>query len=232
MGGVGLLVIAVTSIWVLVDAESIGVRKGRIQGLGDMGKWGWFFSCLGIWIFAFPFYLSKRNEFKEAALRSAARGDREWEPRSKLSDQGRNVKINSANLQYCTKCGHLVAKVAPRCPGCGAPHTSSSTGTNVATQNAVVTQNAQVPILGFIAVCLGVASLIMPYFAAVFFAPAALICRRDRSLASRTEVGLFRGHRNCLARLHWDIRRLTADYRRAVGWKFASVSVRSGRYRD
>ena len=29
--------------------------------------------------------------------------------------------MNSSNLQYCAQCGHLVAKVAPRCPGCGAP---------------------------------------------------------------------------------------------------------------
>jgi hypothetical protein len=29
--------------------------------------------------------------------------------------------MDTANLQYCTQCGHLVAKVAPRCPGCGAP---------------------------------------------------------------------------------------------------------------
>ena len=29
--------------------------------------------------------------------------------------------MNNANLQYCTQCGHLVAKVAPRCPKCGAP---------------------------------------------------------------------------------------------------------------
>jgi hypothetical protein len=29
--------------------------------------------------------------------------------------------MNAAKLQYCTKCGHLVGKVAPRCPKCGAP---------------------------------------------------------------------------------------------------------------
>lgn len=29
--------------------------------------------------------------------------------------------MNGTNLQYCTQCGHLVAKVAPRCPGCGTP---------------------------------------------------------------------------------------------------------------
>lgn len=29
--------------------------------------------------------------------------------------------MDTTRLQYCTKCGHLVAKVAPRCPACGTP---------------------------------------------------------------------------------------------------------------
>ncbi len=53
-----------TSILVLHDARAIGVRKGQIQGLGDMGPWGWFFSCLFFWIVGFPFYLFKRREYK------------------------------------------------------------------------------------------------------------------------------------------------------------------------
>ena len=52
-----------TSILVLHDARAIGVRKGQIQGLGDMGPWGWFFTCLFFWIVGFPFYLFKRREY-------------------------------------------------------------------------------------------------------------------------------------------------------------------------
>ena len=103
MGAVILLVIAATSIWVLVDADSIGVRKGRIQGVGDMGKWGWFFSCLGIWIFAFPFYLSKRNEFKEAALRNAG-----------------TSSVAAGRPNFCANCGRQISRPGARfCRGCG-----------------------------------------------------------------------------------------------------------------
>ncbi len=58
-----LLVIG-TSIWVLADAKTIGVKKGQISGIADMGVWGWFFACLLLWIIAFPFYLAKRSEYK------------------------------------------------------------------------------------------------------------------------------------------------------------------------
>jgi hypothetical protein len=67
-----LLVVIATSLWVLFDADAIGVKKGVIKGVGDMGKWGWFFSCLGLWIFAFPYYLAKRKEYKKAILEPRA----------------------------------------------------------------------------------------------------------------------------------------------------------------
>lgn len=59
-----LLVVIGTSLWVLVDANTIGVKKGQITGMGNMGPWGWFFVCLLLWIIGFPFYLAKRDEFK------------------------------------------------------------------------------------------------------------------------------------------------------------------------
>lgn len=58
------LIVVGTSIWVLADARSIGVKKGQINGIGDMGPWAWFFACLLLWIIAFPIYLAKRAEFK------------------------------------------------------------------------------------------------------------------------------------------------------------------------
>ena len=62
----GLVVLAVlaSSIWVAVDASSIGVKKGQMSGLLDMGPGGWFFSCLLLWIICFPLYLTKRGEYK------------------------------------------------------------------------------------------------------------------------------------------------------------------------
>ena len=58
------LLVICTSLWVLIDAKTIGVKKGQIAGMGDMGAWGWFFVCLLLWIIGFPFYLAKRGEFK------------------------------------------------------------------------------------------------------------------------------------------------------------------------
>ena len=58
------LIVLGTSIWVAVDASSIGVKKGQLQGLAGMGPAGWFFACLLLWIFAFPFYLCKRGALK------------------------------------------------------------------------------------------------------------------------------------------------------------------------
>ena len=64
MNDIILLVVVGTSIWVLIDAMTIGVRKGQISGMGNMGPWAWFFACLLLWIIGFPFYLAKRGEFK------------------------------------------------------------------------------------------------------------------------------------------------------------------------
>jgi len=59
-----LSLVAVTSIWVFVDAKKIGVKKGQVQGLADLGPAGWLFACLLLWIVAFPLYLIKRPELK------------------------------------------------------------------------------------------------------------------------------------------------------------------------
>lgn len=64
MSDLFLLVILVSSFWVLFDAKSIGVKKGQIKGFCDLGPWGWFFVCLLLWIVGFPAYLAKRGELK------------------------------------------------------------------------------------------------------------------------------------------------------------------------
>lgn len=66
-----LIIVVMTSIWVLVDAQTIGVKKGQIKGLGNIGPWGWFFVCILIWIIGFPFYLAKRAEFKRINMQLA-----------------------------------------------------------------------------------------------------------------------------------------------------------------
>ena len=56
-------IIFLSAMWVLRDAKHIGLEKGRFNGLGNMGPWGWCLACLFLWIIAFPFYLFKRREF-------------------------------------------------------------------------------------------------------------------------------------------------------------------------
>ncbi|WP_146108867.1 hypothetical protein [Chromatium okenii] len=58
------IIIIATSIWVLIDAKKIGVKRGQISGMGNMGPWGWFFVCFFLWIIGLFFYLAKRPEFK------------------------------------------------------------------------------------------------------------------------------------------------------------------------
>lgn len=64
MDAILLIVVIATSIWVLVDAKTIGVKKGQLKGIADIGPWGWFFVCLLLWIVGFPLYLAKRPELK------------------------------------------------------------------------------------------------------------------------------------------------------------------------
>ncbi len=63
-----LSIVCGTSLWVLIDARSIGIKKGTTRGFFNMGPIGWFFACLLCWIAAFPAYLVKRREHTRAAL--------------------------------------------------------------------------------------------------------------------------------------------------------------------
>ncbi len=94
MGDIILLLVIGTSIWVLVDAMTIGVKKGKIEGVGNMGPWGWFFVCLLFWIVGFPFYLAKRGEFKAAG-----------EP--KQTDLDRTSALNSDSFSQLEKLAEL-----------------------------------------------------------------------------------------------------------------------------
>jgi len=60
------IVVLVSSIWVLVDASRLDVKKGLVKGLADMGPWGWFFACVFLWIIAFPMYLATRPKYVKA----------------------------------------------------------------------------------------------------------------------------------------------------------------------
>lgn len=72
VGGVVLL----CSCWVAYDASKIGVRKGAIPGFFNMGVVGWFFSCLLLFIVAFPAYLIKRPQYLSGPVLGASDLDR------------------------------------------------------------------------------------------------------------------------------------------------------------
>jgi len=59
-----VLIVIVTSIWVFFDAKKIGVKKGQMKGVCNMGPGGWLIVCLLLWIIGFPLYLIKRPELK------------------------------------------------------------------------------------------------------------------------------------------------------------------------
>ena len=67
-----LIVVIGSSIWVFADAKSIGVRKGQLKGVCDMGPVGWFFASLGLWIIGFPMYLANRSELKRINRKSVS----------------------------------------------------------------------------------------------------------------------------------------------------------------
>lgn len=60
-----VFIVIVTSVWVLIDAKNIGIRKGQMAGLLNLGPWGWFICCLLLWIITFPCYLVKRIQYKK-----------------------------------------------------------------------------------------------------------------------------------------------------------------------
>jgi hypothetical protein len=63
--------VAISSVWVYVEACKRGIKKGTTKGLLDIDPLGWFFACLGIWLIAFPLFMIRRNSL----LKSDKTGD-------------------------------------------------------------------------------------------------------------------------------------------------------------
>lgn len=58
--------VLLSGVFVLIDAKRIGVRKGLLAGMGNMGPWSWCFGTLLLWIVVFPMYLLYRGKYKAA----------------------------------------------------------------------------------------------------------------------------------------------------------------------
>lgn len=65
MEGFILILIIGTAIWVYFDAKAIGVKKGQLTGLANMGPVSWFFVTLFLWILGLPLYLANRGKYKK-----------------------------------------------------------------------------------------------------------------------------------------------------------------------
>ena len=78
MGWLMFVVVLGSSIWVLVDAQSLGAgkldpqkvvpAKFRLSSNPDPGPGAWFFGCLLLWIVVFPMYLLQRPNLKAAGF--------------------------------------------------------------------------------------------------------------------------------------------------------------------
>jgi len=80
-------------------------------------------------------------------------------------------------LVKCTECGREISDQAVSCPGCGAPVVAATSRKVLlsAARSAAPAQGTG-SAFGIAAVVLGLGAVVMPYFAAVFLVPAALVC--------------------------------------------------------
>ncbi|MBP7287001.1 MAG: SHOCT domain-containing protein [Nannocystaceae bacterium] len=63
------LIVLASAAWMAVDAAQLGYDKRDVRGLAAMSPAGWFICGLLLWIVAFPLYLVKRGELREAGER-------------------------------------------------------------------------------------------------------------------------------------------------------------------
>jgi hypothetical protein len=102
-----LIIVIASAAWVYVDAKAIGVRKGLIDGMFNIGAGAWCAATLLLWIVVFPAYLIKRGALKTAVAAQAGAGATQV---ATLAAQG---------AMFCTKCGANIISDAKFCTGCG-----------------------------------------------------------------------------------------------------------------
>jgi hypothetical protein len=113
-----------SSVWVLMDANSLKVTRGQLGGgIADMSPLGWFLACLLIWIVGFPMYLAKRPEYQRmAAGVGGPTPPNPWgaTPPPAVPQTGAPAQASSGSV-FCTTCGRELPAVARFCASCGQP---------------------------------------------------------------------------------------------------------------
>lgn len=73
MWDLAVVVVIFSAIWVYFDSKALGARRGLLPGISDMGPLGWAASTALLWLFVFPYYITRRQAIKAAAHSTPAR---------------------------------------------------------------------------------------------------------------------------------------------------------------
>lgn len=101
--GIMIVIVIITSIWVLIDAGKVGFKSGKLGGSFDYGPGGWFIFCLLFWIIGFPAYLYKRSQYE--AMNSGRNSGAEYK-----NNSNNKSDINDDSIAQLEKLGELKAK--------------------------------------------------------------------------------------------------------------------------
>lgn len=118
MAGLILMMVIATSIWVAVDASSLGAPRDRNLGVAGSSPVAWGLACIVMWIVFFPLYLTKRPKIRAAGL-DHRHGPPSASPGSAFAGEKecpRCAETIKARAQVCRFCGAELVNPSPTRP--------------------------------------------------------------------------------------------------------------------